>query len=118
MGIIRNFLIKIGVIKVTPITHRLIARYVKKIGYKKCYTNLKDIKYPKEMSKCMNFRNYEQFRRVFKRFQDLYIIHSFNKLLLKYNIVQTYYSSMFIFFRYQNLSGEELLKGNKETINH
>lgn len=118
MGIIRNFLIKIGIIKVTSITHRLIARYNKKIGYKKCYTNLKDIKYPKEMNKYMSFRNYEQFRAVFKRFQDLYIIHSFNKLLLKYNVVQTYYSSMFIFFRYQNLSGEELLKRNQETINH
>ena len=117
MGFIKNFLIKIGIIKVTPITHRLIARYVKQIGFKKCYASLKDIKYPKEMSKYMSFRNYEQFRTVFKRFQDLYIIHSFNKLLLKHNAVQTYYSSIFIFIKYQNLNGEELLKRNKEAIN-
>ena len=118
MGIIRNFLIKIGIIKVTSITHKLIARYFKKIGFKKCYTSLKDIKYPKEMSKYMSFSDYQQFRTFFKRFQDLYIIHSFNKLLLKHNILQTYYSSAFIFFKYQNLNGEEFLKRHKEAINY
>lgn len=118
MGIIKNFLIKIGIIKVTPITHRLITRYVKQIGFKKCYGSLKDIKYPKEMSKYMSLRNYEQFRAVFKRFQDLYIIHSFNKLLLKHNVVQTYYNSIFFYYKYQNLNGEELLKRHKEAINN
>jgi hypothetical protein len=66
----------------------------------------------------MSSRNYEQFRTVFKRFQDLYIIHSFNKLLLKYNVVQTYYNSIFFYYKYQNLNGEELLKRHKDAINN
>lgn len=118
MGIIRNFLIKIGIIKVTPITHRLIARYIKKIGYKKCHTNLKDIKYPKEMRKYMNSRNYEQFRTVFKRFQDLYIIHSFNKLLLKHNIVRVYYNSRFYYFELPNINEEKILERYENQINN
>ena len=118
MGIIRNFLIKIGIIKVTPITHRLIARYAKKMGFKKCHTSLKDIKYPKEMSKCMSLRNYEQFRAVFKRFQDLYIIHSFNKLLLKYNVVRVYYNSRFYYFEFPNINEEKILERYENQINN
>ena len=118
MGIIRNFFIKIGIIKVTPITHRLIARYIKKCGFSKCCVNLKKVNMPRDLYKYMNPHQYDLFKTFFKRLQDLRAIYLFNNLLLKYHVVYAFYKIRIPYHRYgmDMLSEKKILSQFRKVI--
>lgn len=116
MGIIRNFFIKIGIIKVTPITHRLIARYFKKCGFSRCCVNLKKVNMPRDLYNYMNPHQYDLFKTFFKRLQDLRAIYLFNNLLLKYYAVYAFYKIRIPYFSYNGLSENEILSQFRKVI--
>ena len=116
MDIIRKFLIKIGIIKVAPITHRLIARYFKKYGFSRCCVNLKKVNMPKDLCEYMNSRQYDLYKTYFKRVQDLRAIYLFNKLLLKHHVVYAFYKRRIPYCRYSGLSENEILSQFRKVI--
>ena len=116
MDIIRNFLIKIGIIKVAPITHRLIARYFKKCGFPRLCGNLKKVNMPKDLREYMNPSQYDWYKTYFKCVQDLRAISLFNKLLLKYHVVYAFYKRKIPYCRYSGLSENEILSQYRKVI--
>lgn len=117
MGIIRNFFIKIGIIKDTPITHRLIARYFKKSGFSRCCVNLKKVNMPKDLYKYMNPHQYNLYKTFFKRLQDLRAIYLFNHLLLKYHTVYAFYKIRIPYCTFNGgLSEKEILSRFRQVI--
>lgn len=117
MGIIKNFLIKIGIIKDTPITHRLIARYFKKYGFSRCCVNLKKVNMPKDLREYMNSRQYDLYKTFFKRIQDLRAIYLFNNLLLKYHVVYAFYKIRIPYCPFNGrLSEKEILSRFRKVI--
>ena len=116
MGIIKRFLIKLGIIKSAPITHRLIVRYFKKVGLAKCHINFKKVQTPKDVCDFLYPYQYDSFKIFFKHFQHLYAIDLFNKLLLKHDVVYAFYKHKLYYFTFSGLSGEEILKKYRKSI--
>jgi hypothetical protein len=116
MGIIRNFFNKIGIIKVTPITHRLIARYFKKCGFPRCCVDLKKVNMPKDLCEYMNPYQYDFFKTFFKRLQDLRAIYLFNNLLLKYHAVYAFYRIRIPYCSYNQISENKILSQFRKVI--